>query len=44
MESVWKSIGEKFQRNMIRKAKRNFERKIADGSAKDGISKRKFFT
>ena len=35
---------EKSVRNMIRKAKRNFEKKIADGSAKDGISKRKFFS
>ena len=35
---------EKSIRNMIRKAKRNFEKKIADGSAKDGISKRKFFS
>ena len=34
---------EKKVRNMIRNAKRNFEKKIADGSAKDGREKRKFF-
>ena len=30
-------------RNMIRNTKRNFEKRIADGSAKDGRDKRKFF-
>ena len=34
---------EKRVRNMIRKAKKNFEKKIADGSAKDGGAKRKFY-
>ena len=30
-------------RNMIRKAKRKFEKKIADGSCKDSVAKRKFY-
>ena len=34
---------EKSVRNMIRNAKRNFEKGIANGSAKDGRDKRKFF-